>query len=155
MTRVCLVGEDDLDLRAELLSSETARHALESYDLTQPYENTVAVETISIGAAVSLLNDLDWYLRRFTADALVLEPSVDRQEWLSRALATAIRNEEIKPQDTAALLKIYGVVEGEYGDRLTEPMFAQRVEGVIPSYDLRPVDATLVIRVTEPEFGTS
>ena len=33
MTRVCLVGAEDVELRYELVSRETAREALATYDL--------------------------------------------------------------------------------------------------------------------------
>lgn len=156
MTRVCLVGTDGVDLRAELLASETARDALSSYDLAEPWSNCVAVETISVGAAVSLCNDLNWYLRRYVDDALVLEPSVSDDEWLSRSLATAVRNERIEPEATGTFLKIYGVVEPEEGEgaaALAEPLFARRVGGETPEYDLRDVADTVVVRVTAEEFG--
>ena len=65
MTRVCLVGSEDVTLQYELLSRETSREALATYDLYEPFENAVGVETVSLGAAVALLNDLDWYLTRF------------------------------------------------------------------------------------------
>jgi hypothetical protein len=71
MTRVCLVGKEDVELRYELVSRETAREALATYELTEPYHNTVAVETVSLGGAVALLNDLNWYLVRFVDEALV------------------------------------------------------------------------------------
>lgn len=156
MTRVCLVGTDDVDLRDELLASETARDALSSYALETPYANCVAATTISIGAAVSLCNDLNWYLRRYTADALVLEPSVDESEWLSRPLATAVRNEHIAPAETDTFLKIYGVEpgDGDGPDALAEPLLARRIGDETPSYDLRDVVDTLVVRVTATEFGT-
>ena len=157
MTRVCLVGDDDVDLRAELLASETARDALSSYELVRPYVNCVAVDTISLGAAVSLCNDVNWYLRRYVADALVLEPSISETEWLSRSLATAVRNDRIAADQTDTFLKIYGVVEPteDSGGRpgLAEPMFARRVGGETPTYDLRDVTETLVVRVTATEFG--
>jgi len=92
MTRVCLVGDDDVVLQYELLSRETAREALATYDLQEPFDNSVALETMSLGAAVALLNDLNWYLIRFVETALVLEPSVSDEEWLSRDLAAAIRD---------------------------------------------------------------
>lgn len=149
MTRVCIIGKEDVDLQAELLSRETSREALSTYQLARPYANTLAVETISVGAAVSLCNDLNWYLVRFARDALVLESSISETEWLSRKLATQIRDSDVRPHETEALLKIYGVVEG----RLVEPMFAQRVTDSTPAYDLREVDDTLVVRVTEREFG--
>lgn len=157
MTRVCLVGDDDVDLRAELLASETARDALSSYELHQPFANCVAVDTISLGAAVSLCNDLNWYLRRYVDDALVLEPSITEAEWLSRSLATAVRNERITADETDTFLKIYGVVEpdepAEGPQALAEPLFARRVGGETPEYDLREVADTLVVRVTATEFG--
>lgn len=195
MTRVCLVGADDARLPEDLLSYPTARDALDPFELEAPYDNTITVETISIGAAVSLLNDLDWYLVRLVEEALVLEPSVSETEWLSRKLATEVRNETVEPEETGTYLKIYGVVRdggeasgdgsfdtagdapgvgGGDGDdsevsrepagdatgdpgggapRLAEPLFAQRVDGEVPEYDLREVEDTLVVRVTAGEFG--
>lgn len=154
MTRVCLVGTAESTLPADLLAYPTARDALDAYDLETPYENTVAVETISIGAAVSLLNDLDWYLVRLTDAALVKEPSVSEAEWLSRPLATTVRNEELAPAETDRFLKIYGIERTDNGRRrLVEPLYTQRVGGTVPEYDLRPVEETLVVRVTAEEFG--
>ena len=156
MTRVCLIGKEGVDLRNELLSRETARRALSTYQLRAEYANTLVVETISIGAAVSLLNDLNWYLVRFVADALVLEPSVSETEWLSRRLAAAIRDGTVSPAETGTLLKIYGIEEHGEGIEdagLVEPMYAQRVGDEIPEYDLRDVEGTLVVRVTETEYG--
>ncbi len=158
MTQVCLVGEDDVNLRYELLSRETSRDALASYDLREPYENTVALQTVSLGTAVATCNDLDWYLVRFATDALVLEPSISDDEWLSRDLATAIRNGTVDPDETERFLKVYGVEypdTGEETDRppqLVEPMFVARTAETIPEYDLRDVDETVVVRVTEDEF---
>jgi hypothetical protein len=183
MTRVCLLGSDEYTLQYELLSRETARNALATYDLREPFENAVGIDTVSLGAAVALLNDLDWYRRRFVRESLVLEPSVTDAEWLSRELATAIRDDEVSPRDSARFLKVYGV---EYPDsagdgvadsddgysvaddsdrsedamrdsdrppRLVEPMFVTRTGDTLPDYDLRDVEETLVERVTESEFG--
>ena len=148
MTRVCLVGSPDATLRYELLSRETAREALATYALAEPFENTVAVETVSLGAAVALCNDLDWYLRRFADGAWVLEPSIDESEWLSRALATAVRDGEVDPAETDRFLTLYGVEDG----RLVEPMYVARTGGPLPEYDLREVERTVRVRVTEAEF---
>lgn len=148
VTRVCLLGTDDVDLRFELLSRETSREALATYDLSEPFENAVAVETVSLGAAVALLNDLNWYLVRFADEALVLDPSVSETEWLSRALATAVRNGAVDPDETGEYLKIYGVEDG----RLVEPLYVRRTEGEHPEYDLRDVEETVVVRVGRDEF---
>ncbi|MEF8814736.1 MAG: DUF5804 family protein [Halovenus sp.] len=183
MTRVCLVGEGDVNLQYELLSRETSREALAAYDLTEPYANTIAVETVSLGAAVSLLNDLEWYLVRFTADAIVEEPSVSETEWLSRGLATAVRDGVVDPEATGRFLRVYGVAtpetdeEGRADTRgptesgpsaadateatvtaagppeLRDPMLVTRTGETIPAYDLHDVSETLVVRVTESEFG--
>jgi hypothetical protein len=149
MTRVCLVGDEDVEVRYELVSRETAREALATYELSAPYENTVALETVSLGAAVSLLNDLNWYLVRFVREALVFEPSVSGEEWLSRALASAIRDEKLDPAESRRFLKVFGVEEG----RLLEPMFVTRTGSELPEYDLHDVEETLRVRVTESEFG--
>ena len=148
MTRVCLIGSAESDLRYELLSQETARAALATYDLTQPYDNSVALETVSLGAAVALLNDLNWYLVRFADHALIKEPSISDTEWLSQDLATEVRDRELPPEETDQRLRVFGVD----GDRLVEPMYVTRVDGEIPDYDLRDVDETVVVRVSDDEF---
>jgi hypothetical protein len=154
MTRACLLGAEDTDLPVDLLTYETARDALSSYDLEEPFANSVGVETISLGAAVALLNDLQWYIVRLIEEAFVLEPSVSETEWLSRDLAEAIRDEEIDPADSGEFLAIYGLDPREEGPpALVEPMFARRVDGDHPEYDLRDVEETLIVRVTESEFG--
>ncbi|WP_411963568.1 DUF5804 family protein [Haloferax sp. YSMS24] len=149
MTQVCIVGSEGSHLQYELLSRDTARAALSTYDITEPFENSLAVDTVSIGAAVSLLNDLNWYLVRFAAFSLVLEPSISDEEWLSRTLARQVRDGDVRPEETGDHLAIYGVDEG----RLVEPMYVTRVDGAVPSYDLRDVEETLVVRVAEDEFG--
>jgi hypothetical protein len=143
-----LVGSPDVDVRYELLSRETAREALSTYELAEPFENSIAVETVSLGAAVSLLNDLNWYLVRYADAALVLDPSVSEDEWLSRELATAIRNDRVDPAETGELLKVYGLDEGE----LVEPLYVTRSDDGVPEYDLREVGDTVVVRVTESEY---
>lgn len=148
MTRVCLVGDSDVNLRYELLSRETAREALSTYELHEPYENTIAVETVSLGTAVSLLNDLNWYLVRYARDVFVREPSVDETEWLSRSLATAVRDDELEPAETARLLKVYGVEDR----RLVSPTYLDR-EGIQSDPgELHDAEETVVVRVTEEEF---
>lgn len=149
MTEVCLLGPEGHTLRAELLSYETARSALQPYDLREPFENSLAIETVSLGAAVSLLNDLDWYLARVAESVLVREPSVDQEEWLSRGLAEDIRDGEVEPEESSDYLKVYGVEDGS----LVEPMYVTRRDGTVPEYDLRDVQETVVVRVTESEFS--
>ena len=149
MTRVCLLGDPDVELSYELLSRETARDALATYRIEEPFENSVAVDTVSLGAAVSLLNDLDWYLVRFVAEALVLEPSVAEDEWLSRDLAREVRDGDVPPEETDQRLKVFGLVDG----LPVEPLYVRRRQGETPEYDLRDVDETLVVRVSESEFS--
>jgi hypothetical protein len=180
MVEVCLLGEDEVRLQYELLSRETSRNALAAYTLREPFENALALDTVSLGSAVALLNDLEWYLVRFVDTALVRDPSISQREWLSRALATAIREDEIDPANCGRFLKIYGLetddpdpdsagendaetgdtdsqsVAAETGDRpprLVEPMLVTRTGETIPEYDLRAVDDTVIVRLTEDEFG--
>ena len=148
MAQVCLLGEPESDLRYELLSRETARDALSTYELREPYANSLALDTVSIGAAVSLLNDLNWYLVRFVRTALVQSDSVSETEWLSRDLATAIRDGDVAPAETGQLLKLYGV-DGSQG-RLEDPVFVDREGDWTPERE--GYDEVLVVRVTEAEF---
>ena len=135
MTRVCLVGDDDVNLRYELLSRETARDALATYDLREPFDNAVGLETVSLGAAVALLNDLDWYLVRFAEEAMVLEPSVSENEWLSRDLATAVRDDAVAADEAARYLKVYGL------EPVDDGVEADDAEGDTPSDDTGENDA--------------
>ncbi|WP_049923390.1 DUF5804 family protein [Halopiger djelfimassiliensis] len=185
MTRVCLIGAADCTLQYELLSRETAREALATYDLERPFENSIALRTVSVGAAVSLLNDLNWYLSRFVDEALVQEPSVSEDEWLSRPLARQLRNGDLEPESTAEFCKIYGLERPDPGPdfdadvddsagrsgssdedadepdgssdggprRLVEPLYVRRTDGELPEYDLRDVEDTLVVRLTESEYA--
>ncbi|WP_247728688.1 DUF5804 family protein [Halovivax limisalsi] len=121
MTRVCLVGDEDVTLRYELLSRETSREALSTYDLSQPFENSIALETVSLGAAMALCNDLQWYVVRFVESVLVREPSVSEREWLSHRLAQAIRSDELHPDETDEYLKIYGLETAEDRATANEP----------------------------------
>lgn len=149
MTRVCLVGSEDHDLHTELVSRQTARKALSAYHLEQPYANTVAIETISLGVAVSFCNDLSWYLARFADAALVLEPSLSETEWLSQELATAVRDGNISPEESTPRM-VYGVQSDKNEKpRLVEPVYA--TDETVPEYDLCDVSETLVVRITESE----
>jgi hypothetical protein len=161
VTEVCFVGDADCDLQYELLSRETAREALSTYDLRRPFENSLALSTVSLGAAVSLCNDLNWYVVRFVDEVLVREPSVDDVEWLSRDLATAIRDGDVARTDCGEYLKVYGL---EYPEptpedpnpegppELVEPLYVSRQDGEVPEYDLRDVEETMVVRLSEEEF---
>lgn len=172
MVEVCLVGTAETNLQYELLSRETSRNALASYSLREPFHNAIAIDTVSLGSAVALLNDLEWYLVRFVETALVRDVSISEQEWLSRSLATAIRTDRIEPVESDRFLKIYGLEhpqDGEQTDdeldddapgqenteepRLVEPMLVTRTGETIPDYDLREVDDTVIVRLTEDEFG--
>jgi hypothetical protein len=146
---VCLLGDPDVNLTYELLSRETARDALTTYDIEEPFENSLAVDTVSLGAAVALLNDLNWYLVRFVDEALVREPSISTDEWLSRDLAREVRDGAVPPEETDQRLKLFGLVDG----RPVEPLYVRRKQGETPEYDLRDVEETVVVRVSESEFS--
>ena len=146
---MCLLGDPDVNLTYELLSRETARDALATYDIEEPFANSLAVDTVSLGAAVALLNDLNWYLVRFVDEAIVREPSISTDEWLSRDLAREVRDGAVPPEETDQRLKLFGLVDG----RPVEPLYVRRKQGETPEYDLRDVEETVIVRVSESEFS--
>ena len=148
MTEVCFRGQPEEDIRDGLLQYDTASNALSPYEIREPFKNSIAVDTVSLGAAMSLLNDLSWYLARTTEEVLLRDPSVSSTEWLSKGVAAAIRNSEIEPAETGEYLKVYGEADGT----LLEPMYVTRRNGSIPEYDLADVETTVVVRVTSDEF---
>ncbi|MBP2250580.1 hypothetical protein J2754_000889 [Halarchaeum solikamskense] len=148
MTEVCIVGKDDVTLPDDLYAYETAYRALATYDPTFPWENALVVETISLGTAVSLLNDLDWYLARVAADAFVRDPSVSETEWLSRPLARELRDGGGDPEERVNRLTVYGVADG----RLVDPTMVLRGDAQEGTYERPEYDDTVVVRVTKEEF---
>ena len=152
MTEVRLIGTEHVDLFNTLMEHEVSRNALSQYSLTIPFENSIDLTTISLGAAVSLLNDLNWYLSRYVQEALVLEPSVHKKEWLSRQLATAIRNEKIHPRSSKKFLKIYCLLSSPETLKLTRPILTTRSE--LPTLDFPQPDpnSRIIIRLLESEF---
>lgn len=149
MTRVCLVAKEGVDLRTDLFSYETARDALATYDLHEPWANAVAADTVSLGSAVSLLNDLDWYLSRLVDDVLVREPSVSSREWLSRPLARQIRDGEVDHEEVVNRLKVYGVDEE---NRLVDPTQVLRGDAAEGKYERAEYEESVVVRLTQEEF---
>ncbi|WP_020221749.1 DUF5804 family protein [Halarchaeum acidiphilum] len=148
MTEVCIVAKDDADLPGDLYAYETAYRALATYDADYPWANALAVETVSLGTAVSLLNDLDWYLARVARDAFVRDPSVSEREWLSRPLARELRDGEGDPDERVNRLKVYGVADG----RLVDPTMVLRGDAQEGQYDRSEYDESVVVRVTREEF---
>ncbi|QLC32666.1 hypothetical protein EFA46_000055 [Halarchaeum sp. CBA1220] len=148
MTDVCIVAKEGKRLPGDLYAYETAYRALSTYDATYPWENALAVETISLGTAVSLLNDLDWYLARVAADAFVRDPSVSETEWLSRPLARDLRDGDGDPEERVNRLKVYGVEDG----RLVDPTMVLRGDAQEGTYERAEYDDAVVVRVTKDEF---
>lgn len=146
MTRVRIVGKEDVDLRHELMMSETSREALSTYEMiSTELENTVEVQTASIGSALAFLGDLSWYLIRYARYAEVLEPSVSEDEWLSRDVARKVYNRELEPEETREYFAIRGVKDGE----ILEPIYTRDPD---VEYDIHDADRVIVTRITEEEF---
>tara|TARA_B100000809_G_C14969330_1_gene470304 strand:- start:118 stop:582 length:465 start_codon:yes stop_codon:yes gene_type:complete len=152
VTEVRLIGTEHVDLFETLMEYEVSRNALSPYSIIIPFENSIDLTTISLGAAVSLLNDLSWYLSRYVKEALVLEPSIHKKEWLSRQLATAIRNEEIRPRNSKKFLKIYCLSRSEETLKLTRPIFTTREELLTLNLPHADPSSQIIIRLLDSEF---
>lgn len=146
VTRVRILGEEGVDVRGELLTSETSREALSTYDFLETrIENAVVVETATLGGALALLNDLDWYLTRYARASEVLEPSVSEDEWLSRRLAENVYEGSMDADETDEFYIVRGVRDGE----LLQPLYSRSEPA---EYDLAETDFVTVTRVDEEEF---
>lgn len=146
VTRVRILGEEGIDLRGELLTSQTSREALSTYDFLETrIENAVVVETATLGGALALLNDLDWYLTRYARASEVLEPSVSETEWLSRRLAERVYEGKTDADETEEFYVVRGVQDGE----VLQPLYSR---GEPAEYDLAETDFVTVTRVDEEEF---
>lgn len=146
MTRVRILGKEGVDVRGELLTSETSREALSTYDFLETrIENAVVVETATLGGALALLNDLDWYLTRYANASEVLEPSVSEQEWLSRSLAEGVYEGKIDADETDEFYVVRGVCDGD----VLQPLYSRDEPA---EYDLAETDLVTVTRVEESEF---
>lgn len=146
MTRVRVLGKEEYDLRGELLTSETSREALSTYEFLETrIENAVVIETATLGGALALLNDLDWYLTRYARASEVLEPSVSEDEWLSRRLAERVYEGKTDAGDTDEFYVVRGVSDGE----LLQPLYSR---GEPAEYDLAETEFVTVTRLDESEF---
>jgi hypothetical protein len=146
VTRVRVLGKDGYDIRGELIASETSREALATYDLLDTrIDNAVAVETATLGGALALLNDLDWYLTRYARTAEVLEPSVSENEWLSRRLAERVYGDRVDVSETDEFYLVRGVRDGEPLD----PLYSRNEPA---EYDLGDTDFVTATRIDETEF---
>ena len=149
VTSVRILGKEDVDLRGELLTSETSREALSTYDfLETSIDNAVVIGTATLGGALALLNDIDWYLTRYARATEVLEPSVSEDEWLSRRLAERLyenREEGTNPEETDEFYVVRGVRDGD----LLQPLYSR---GEPAEYDLAETDSVTVTRLDETEF---
>ena len=146
MTKLRFVGKPEHNLRYELFSSETSKEALSTYEfLDTEIDNTLEIETGSLGSTLALLNDLSWYLRRYTQYVDLLEPSISEQEWISRQLAAKIYSREIEKNQTSRYYRITGIKNGE----LLEPLY---VRDSPTEYDLHEKDSQIVTRIAEEEF---
>ena len=152
MTEVRLIGMGHIDLLPILMEHEVSRNALSPYDLTIPFENSIDLTTISIGAAVSLLNDLNWYLSRYVEEALIREPSIHKKEWISRKLAVAIRNEKIRPRNSNKFLKIYSTISSDNTLKLTQPAFLTREQLATTKSTHQVSESSFYIRLLATEF---
>tara|TARA_B110000263_G_C15258491_1_gene487634 strand:- start:356 stop:838 length:483 start_codon:yes stop_codon:yes gene_type:complete len=159
VTQVRLIGlqtdaEENLDLFNILMAHETPKQILSLHNVTIPFENSIDISTISLGSSLSLLNDLRWYLSRYVSEVLILEPSVDEKEWLSRKLATSIRNNELSIQKSKKFLKIYSIISVSGVSKLDPPIFVSRknISSLKPL--LNNSNSTMFIRLLSSEFGS-
>jgi hypothetical protein len=142
---VLLVQREGVDLHTTLLSSDTSRAILRFY---RPKKRGygVVVTSSSLGSILSLISELNWYIRRYVAEVLI---EVATDQYCTAELAHEIyqRNESFhEPWEFRRLIVI-----GDDTALCSEWMEPGRTkEELVPEYE----DSALVleVRCTKREF---
>ncbi|MDD3406819.1 MAG: DUF5804 family protein [Methanomicrobium sp.] len=108
------IQKKGVDLYSTLLSSETSRGILRFYRPVKT-EYGILIENATLGNALSLVSELNWYIRRYISDIL-FEISPDL--YCTHAFALDIYSREKKMKETWNFTKLLGLKDGYVADIL-------------------------------------
>lgn len=109
-----MIQKEGVDLYRTLLDSETSREILRFYH-PKKTECGVIIENSTLGGALSLISELNWYLRRYVRDAF-LEISPDL--FCTRAFATDVYQRSKKMKETWNFSKLISIKDGIIMDEI-------------------------------------
>jgi len=85
--KVLCIGKKDIDLYQVLSNSETSRHILRFYHPVRT-EYGVMLEVSTVSNALSIINEIRWYIMRFMADVLIEDE--EHRVYITRGLAREV-----------------------------------------------------------------
>lgn len=109
-----LVQKEGIDLYATLLASETSREILRFYR-PKKLEFGVTIENSTLGGALSLASELNWYIRRYVAEVLY-EFSPDL--FCTREFASDVYQRNSRIQETWGCSKLISIKGGTIADEI-------------------------------------
>ncbi len=109
-----LIQKEDIDLYRTLLESETSREILRFYR-PEKRECGVIIQNSTLGGALSLISELNWYIRRYVADLfLEISPGL----YCTRDFATDVYQRSNKMKETWNCSKLISIKDGTILDEL-------------------------------------
>ena len=109
-----MIQKEGVDLYRALLESETSREILRFYR-PKKTECGVIIENSTLGGALSLISELNWYIRRYVAD-LFLE--ISPELYCTRDFATDVYQRSNKLKETWAFSKLILIKDGIITDEI-------------------------------------
>lgn len=106
------IQKHGIDLYATLFSSETSRAILRFYRPVKT-DYGVLIENATLGNALSLVSEINWYIRRYMTDVL-FEVSPDL--FCTHTFALDIYSREKKMKETWDFTKLIGIKNGSVED---------------------------------------
>ncbi|MBN2733308.1 MAG: hypothetical protein JXQ82_00405 [Methanomicrobiaceae archaeon] len=106
------IQKEGVDLYGTLLSSETSRTILRFY---RPVKSDfgVIIENATLGNALSLASEINWYIRRYTSDVLL---EVSPNLFCTHSFALEIYSREKKLRETWEYTKLIGLKNGSVAE---------------------------------------
>jgi hypothetical protein len=109
-----MIQKEGVDLHRTLLESETSREILRFYR-PKKTEFGVIIENSTLGGSLSLISELNWYIRRYVADVFL---EISPELYCTRDFATDVYQRSNKLKETWAFSKLISIKDGSITDKI-------------------------------------
>lgn len=109
-----LVQKDEVDLYRTLLDSETSREILRFYR-PKKTECGVIIQNSTLGGSLSLLSEINWYVRRYVADVFL---EISPELFCTKSFATDVYQRSNRLRETWSFSKLISIKDGAIRDEI-------------------------------------